>query len=101
MTETEELPSGWKWWSGSRGNDYYTLNFGTEYEMGGALAGKHGMGGYFGQVTWDEGRDHLVEIVPIVGFDGDDPRYGYAVESAEFETEEEAVEAVPEMIENL
>lgn len=101
MTENENLPSGWEWWSGNRSETYLTLNFGTEYEMGGPHAGNYGMGGFMGQVTWDEGRDYLVEIIPIVGFDGDDPRYGYSVAAAEFETEEEALEAVPEMIENL
>lgn len=99
--ERPELPSGWEWWSGNRAETYLTINFGTEYDMGGPLAGDYGMGGFMGQVTWDEGRDYLVEILPVSCFDGDDPVYGYSVEAAEFETEEEAIEAVPEMIESL
>lgn len=101
MTETEELPSGWEWWTGNSSDTYYTYNFGTEYYMGGALAGEYGLGGMFGQVTWDEGGKHTVMITPVTSMNGDDPVYGYPVATESFETEEEALEAVPEMINNL
>ena len=101
MNELPELTNGWEWQSGENGESYYTTNFGTEYEMGGALAGEHGMGGYSGRVYWDEGGEHHVIIEPITGFNGDDPVFGYSVLSAEFKSEEEAHNAVPELIEQL
>lgn len=101
MTETPELPNGWEWRGGNRGESYCTITFGTEYHMGGDLAGVHGIGGYDGMLTWDEGGSYIVEIWPIERFDGDDPVFGYSVESALFDTEEEALNAVPEMIESL
>ena len=101
MNELPELPNGWEYGIGNRSESYYTTNFQTEYEMGGALAGEHGMGGYSGRVFWDEGGEHHVIIEPITGFNGDDPVYGYPVVSRSFETEEEAHNAVPELIEEL
>ena len=102
MTEVSELPSGWEWRGGSRGESYYTINFGTSYTMGGDLAGVHGLGGYDGQVTWDEGGSHIVDIWPIERIDeNDDPQLGYSVESGLFNSEQEALNAVPEMIQSL
>lgn len=98
---SEELPSGWEWGSGEKSPSYYTYNFGTEYYKGGDLVGVHGLGGYDGCVFWDKGQKHTVDIRPVVGFDGDDPRYGYSVMTRTFDSEEEALEAVPELIQEL
>lgn len=101
MTDVPELPQGWEWRGGASGESYYTTNFGTQYTMGGDLAGVHGLGGYDGQITWDEGGEHIVEIWPIERMDGDDPVFGYSIEAGLFDSEQEALDAVPEMIESL
>jgi hypothetical protein len=98
----DELPSGWKWGSGEKSPSYYTYNFGTEYYMGGDLAGVDGLGGYTGRVFWDRPNEyHNITIRPVIGFEGDDPVYGYDIITRSFESEEEALEAVPELIEEL
>lgn len=101
MTETD-LPNGWNWWSGERSGNYYTYWFGTEYQMGGALAGKHGLGGYEGEVYWDEGGEHHVRIYAIESIDENgDPIMSYPVISRRFDSEENAKESVPGLIEEL
>jgi len=102
MTDTPELPNGWEWRGGERGESYYTINFGTEYRMGGDLAGVHGNGGYDGEVYHDAGSKHKVAIYPIKYYNGnDDPVFGYAVKTGTFDSEQEAIEAVPKLIEEL
>lgn len=98
-----ELPTGWVWWHGSRSPGYYTRWFGTEFRMGGHLAGKHGLGGYEGEVYWDTGGDHHVAIYPILGTrdDGDPDVSEYPVYSGSFDTEQEAVDAVLDAIREL
>lgn len=98
-----ELPNGWGWWSGEKSPGYYTVWFGTEYKMGGNLAGKHGMGGYQGEIYWDHGGDHHVHIYPVTGTTskGDPIVDEYPVASGTFDTAEEAFEAVPELIDSL
>lgn len=97
-----DLPTGWEWWSGDVSSDHYTRWFGTEYRMGGALAGVHGLGGYEGELYWDRGGNgkHKVAIYAITGIRGDgDPE----VEDAptvfrEYDTEQAALGAVPKLI---
>lgn len=101
MTATPELPDGWGWWSGNRGPTHYTRWFGTEFRMGGHLAGHDGLGGYEGEVYWDEGGDHHVAIYPIVAVSDDDPVLGYAVYRGTFDTERDALDAVPDAIKAL
>lgn len=106
MADTPELPRGWEWKGGGRGKRHYTTNFGTEFRMGGALAGKHGLGGYDGQVYWDEKvtdpQEHHVVIYSIEGIDSDgDLRMGYPVISRTYDSEQEALDAVPDLIESL
>lgn len=97
-----ELPDGWEWWSGDRSSSYYTRWFGTEFRMGGALAGKHGLGGYEGEVYWDEGGDHHVAIYPITGVGDDDPIVDeYPAVRGSYDSEQEALDAVPDLIESL
>lgn len=96
-----DLPRGWQWASGSRTAGSYTRWFQTEFRMGGALAGVHGLGGYDGDVYWDDGNGHTVQIHPITGVTGDDPVYGYPVVTREFDTEQAALDAVPELINGL
>ena len=102
-TETEfpDLPTGWEWWSGERGENYYTRWFGTEYQMGGDLVGVHGMGGYEGEMYWD-GMEHHVQIYPVTGTTPEgDPELGYACKHGEYDTEQEAANAVPDLIREL
>jgi len=102
MTDTPELPNGWEWKVGNRGKNHYTINFGTEYPMGGDMAGVHGNGGYNGEVYHDTGEKHKVAIYPIKYYnENDDPVFGYAVKTDTFDSEQEAINAVPELIEEL
>jgi hypothetical protein len=102
MTDTPKLPNGWEWHGGERGESYYTTNFGTEYRMGGDLAGVHGNGGYDGEVYHHTGSNHKVAIYPIKHYnENDDPVFGYAVKTGTFDSEQEAIDAVPELIEEL
>lgn len=97
-----EMPNGWAWWSGNVSAGHYTRWFGTEYRRGGDLVGVDGsIGGFEGQVYWDEGNDHTVEIIPITGVENDDPVTGYATITRQYGTMQEAVEAVPDLIESL
>lgn len=100
-----ELPNGWQWAGGERGENDYTVWFETKYRMGGPLAGVHGFGGYNGVVYWDapelSGRDdHTVQIRPIThpGPKDGDSTYGYPVVSRRYDSEQEALDAVPELI---
>jgi hypothetical protein len=99
--QNPELPNGWEWRGGNRGQTYYDVFFGTEYYMGGPYAGDYGLGGMNGQIYWDKGQSHVVEICPVTSMDGDDPVLGYAEIVEEFQTEEEAHNAVPELIKEL
>lgn len=102
MNELPELPNGWEWQSGNRGNGYYNTFFGTEYRQGGAYAGKYGLGGMHGCVYWDGGDVHHIEICYVESIDKDgDATYSYPILTDSFETEEEAHNAVPELIEQL
>ena len=99
---TEELPNGWEWQGGESSDHYYTYNFGTKYLMGGDLVGVHGLGGYSGQVFWDKGNEwHNVAIRPVIGFEGDDPVYGYDVITRSYKSKRKALEAVSDIIEEL
>lgn len=100
--EYDELPPGWEWRVGNVSQGHYTHWFGTKYRMGGKLAGKHGMGGYDGEIFWDTGQEHTVAIYPILDASGDDPVVGeYPVAQDTFESKQAAFDAVPEMIESL
>jgi len=105
LTEVEylKLPNGWQWWNGDRSSSYYTRWFGTNYLQGGDLVGKYGsMGGFEGEVYWDKGGEHYVHIYPILDATKDDPVVSeYPAISRSYETEEEAVKAVPRLIGNL
>jgi hypothetical protein len=96
-----ELPNGWEWQGGESGDNYYTYNFGTKYYQGGDLVGVHGLGGYHGQVFWDKGERHIVSIRLVIGFNGDDPVYGYDTILRDYGSEEKALEAVPEIIQEI
>lgn len=101
--ETPELPDGWEWQGGERGGAYYTTWFGTKYRMGGPTAGwGRRLGGYSGSVFWDQGNKHSVSIRPIVGITADDdPRYDYPDISRQFDSEQDALDAVPKLIREL
>ena len=101
--EYPDLPKGWSWWSGNVSDGYYTRWFGTDYRMGGALVGKHGLGGYEAEVYWDTGGDHHVAIYPITGIrdDGDSEVAEYATVSRSYDSMQAAIDAVPELIGNL
>lgn len=104
MSDNNDLPelqNGWEWSGGERGKNYYTTNFGTEYYMGGRYAGEYGLGGFSGQVFWDKGQKHTVQIMPVLSMNGDDPVFGYAAITRRFDTEEEAHNAVPDLIDEL
>ena len=101
--EYPDLPSGWSWWSGSRGGSHYTRWFGTDYRMGGDLAGDYGLGGFDAELYWDRGNGHHVHLYPILGFRSDgDPKVGeYPVARGSYDTAQEAIDAVPELITSL
>ena len=98
-----DLPAGWQWASGEGGGRHYTRWFQTAYRMGGSLVGVHGFGGYDGQVYWDKGSDHVVQITPIThpGPKDGDPEYGYPVRTRHYDSEQAAVDAVPGLIAGL
>lgn len=100
MTDIDypELPDGWEWWSGDRSPQHYTRWFGTERTED----------GYEGQVYWDDPQlsgvpHHHVLIYPILGVreDGDPDVSEYPDVNEKFDSEQEAVNAVPELIESL
>lgn len=102
--EYPDLPDGWQWAGGEVARSNYTLQFETEYRMGGPLAGVGSrLGGCSGEVYWDRGGDgdHHVQIRPIVGMDGDDPVYDYADVFGRYDSKQEAISAVPRLIERL
>lgn len=104
MSNNQELPKGWEWQGGESSDSYYTKWFATEYKMGGPYAGEYGMGGMCGEVYWDEGGKHIVDIRPVescIGRNGENPVMGYSILTESFDTEEEAIEAVPKLIEEL
>lgn len=90
-----DLPDGWSWWSGNRADSYYTRWFGTD----------EADDGYEGEVYWDEGGPghHFVHIYPILGIrdDGDPDVSEYPDARGKYDTEQEAVNAVPELIAEL
>jgi hypothetical protein len=87
MTENK-APEMWEWGIGEKGGtyyDYWAYHKDDEYEV---------------HVWWDRGNSHSVEIIPIKGYDeNDDPIYGYAKETCEFPTEDEAIEYACELME--
>lgn len=91
VDDEPDLPGEWDWWSGNRASSYYTRWFGTKSLR------------YEGQVYWDEGGDHHVAIYPVNGLrdDGDPDVSEYADKRGTFDTEQEAVNAVPKLIEEL
>ena len=97
------LGRGFEWWSGERSPAYYTRWFGTKFRMGGSLAGKHGLGGYEGEVFWDKGGRHYVHIYPVIGTrdDGDPEVDEYPVAQGSYATEQDALDHVPALIESL
>jgi hypothetical protein len=104
--EYPELQDGWEWRSGETSRSYYTLWFGTEYRQGGDLVHDGCIGGYDGEIVWDAGsyRDkHAVLVYPIEGIrDDGNPRVSpYAELYREYETKQAAVNAVPELINEL
>jgi len=98
-----ELPPGWDWQGGSGG----LILFGTQYDMGGPLAGVHGLGGYSGRIDQDGSGVWWVNIEPVTriersGYHGEtSPVYGHAVSSRSYGTEQAAYNAVPELIRRL
>lgn len=86
-----DLPDGWEWWSGSGGDGYYTRWFGTEERE------------YEGEVYWDDPGQHHVQIYPIIGeLPGGDPDVSeYPDKSDSFDTAQDALDAVPELIEEF
>jgi len=100
------MPTGWEWRSGSQGSGHYTRWFGTTFRMGGSLVGcADSLGGFDGELYWDEGGNgkHHVQIRPITGVDSkyDDPIFGYPAISRSFDSEQEALDAIPKMLEEL
>jgi hypothetical protein len=87
MTETPTHPM-WAWGIGESSDsyyDYWCYHEANEYEI---------------HMFWDKGQGHSVEVIPINGFDeNNDPIYGYNEESDNFDTEEQALEYVEELME--
>lgn len=88
-----DLPDGWEWWSGESSDSYYTHWFGTE----------EAVDGYEGEVYWDDPGDHHVAIYPIRGIrdDGDPDVSEYADKRGSYDSKQEALNAVPDLIERL
>lgn len=101
--EYPELQDGWEWWSGNTSRSYYTLWFGTEYRFGGDLVHDGCIGGYEGEIYWDRGGDHIVCVYPITGIrDDGDPRVSeYPEITRYYDSKQEAVNAVPDLIREL
>lgn len=98
-----KLPTGWEWRSGNRSDSYYTHWFGTTFRMGGKLAGVHGLGGYDGELYWDEGGDHHVQIYPVTAInDNGEARISeYPEAFGSYDSEQEAIDAIPDLIAGL
>lgn len=99
-----DLPNGWSWQGGSVSSKYYTYWFGTKYSMGGPLAGwGRRLGGYFGEVYWDQGgHGHCIRVEPVVRIDDiGDKTYGYPDFTDSFDDAQTALNAVPEKIQEL
>lgn len=102
--EWPELPNGWEWWSGEVTPSSYTHWFGTEYRHGGDLVGvDDSIGGFDGELYHDSGGSHHVAIYAVTGErdDGDPVVSEYATERRTFDSKQEAVNAVPDMIQTL
>lgn len=103
--EHPELQDGWEWRSGETSHSYYTLWFGTEYVQGGDLVHDGCIGGYDGEIVWDAGfsDEHTVLLYPITGIrDDGDPRVSeYADIARQYDSKQEAVNAIPELIREL
>ncbi len=103
--EYPELQDGWEWRSGETSRSYYSLWFGTEYAQGGDLVHDGCIGGYDGEIFWDAGfgNEHTVMLYPIRGFrDDGDPRVDeYAEVARTFDSKQEAVNAIPDLIREL
>jgi len=89
--EYQDLPEDWSWWSGNVGPGYYTRWFGTDRRGD----------GYDGEV-YNDGTEktHYVAIYPHKGMrdDGDPEIAEFPCARGEFDTEQEAVNAVPELV---
>jgi hypothetical protein len=106
LGDMPEMPNGWEWRSAESGDRHYTRWFGTEYRGGGDLIGLDGsIGGFDGELYWDEGSsdgNYHVQVYPIMGVDGDDPVVSeYPSASAEAISRQAAHEAAVECIEGL
>ena len=91
--EHPDLPESWEWWSGNRSATCYTRWFGTD----------HAENGYEGVIYSDGLQSHTVQIYPILGIqdDGDPDVSEYPDTNHTYETEEDAVAAVPRLIREL
>ena len=92
-TTFPELDDDWEWWSGNIGPAYYTHWFGTKVRPD----------GYDGEIFWEDPGDHHVAIYPIRGMrdDGDPDVSEYPDITESFDTKQEAVDAVPQLIAEL
>lgn len=101
--EYPDLQRGWSWWSAIASRSYYTQWFGTKYRFGGDLVHDGCIGGYEGEVYWDSGGDHIVCLYPITGIrqDGDRRVAPYPEIIQSYDTKQDAVNAVPELIREL
>jgi len=86
MTETPTHPA-WAWGIGESSDSYYdcwVYHQNNEYEI---------------HMLWDQGNSHMVEVIPIEGVDENgDNQYGYATDTCEFDTKEQALEYVEELM---
>lgn len=101
-----DLQDGWEWRSGETARSYYTLWFGTEYRQGGDLVHDGCIGGYSGEIFWNIGSPddtHTVMIYPLRGYrdDGDPVIAEYAEIVRSYDSKQDAVNAVPELIREL
>lgn len=88
-----DLPDGWEYWSGNYSDSHYTRWFGTEERED----------GYEGEAYWDEPGSHHVLIYPIVGElpCGDPDVSEYPDARGSYDSAQEALDAVPELIAEL
>jgi hypothetical protein len=103
-TEYPDLPKGWRWVGGNLSDVSYTDWFETKYKMGGRMAGVgNRLGGYDGQVYYDEGGNgkHTVVFYPVISPTEDEFLSPYPDVVEKYDTMQEAVDAVPELIDDL
>lgn len=103
-TDYPDLPDGWRWIGGNLSNVTYTQWFETDYRMGGNLAGRgKRLGGYSGEIDFDtlNDRGYTVLFYPVTSMAEDEYLSSYPDVQEEFETMQEAVDAVPRLIDEL